>query len=117
VKKSGDAVVCTTSDKLVDVLQKLIVEGFLSLPILSTSDSRLVGYLDMLDIVWFSLWSFGAWREESVSTEKVLESKEHFATFLALERFKNATILDVLGRPGFGQQERERETLRVRERE
>jgi len=27
VKKSGDAVVCVTTDKIADVLQKLIVEG------------------------------------------------------------------------------------------
>jgi CBS domain-containing protein len=101
VKKSGDAVVCTTADKLSDVLQKLIVEGFLSMPVISSNDSRLVGYIDMLDIVWYCLWSFGAWREE-VSTEKVLESKEHFATFLSLERFRGASVIDVLGRPGFG---------------
>jgi CBS domain-containing protein len=101
VKKSGDAVVCSTTDKLSEVLQKLIVEGFLSVPVISAADSRLVGYLDMLDIVWYCLWSFGAWREE-VSTEKVLESKEHFATFLSLERFRNACVMDVLGRPGFG---------------
>lgn len=101
VKKSGDAVCCITSDKIVDVLQKLIVEGFLSMPVLSTVDSRLVNYIDLLDIVWYTLWSFGAWRE-SVSSESVHESKEKFTSFLALERFRNATVLDVLGRPGFG---------------
>lgn len=63
---------------------------------------------DMLDIVWYCLWSFGAWREE-VSSEKVLESKQHFATFLSLERFRNATVMDVLGRPGFGQTQQSRE--------
>lgn len=33
-------------------LPQLIVEGFLSMPVLSTVDSRLVNYIDLLDIVW-----------------------------------------------------------------
>jgi len=72
------------------------------MPVLATADSRIVGFIDLLDIVWYTLWSFGAWREESTSAEKVLESKEHFSTFLTLERFRNATVLDCMGRPGFG---------------
>lgn len=77
----------------------MIVEGFLSMPVLSATDQRLAGYIDLLDIVWFVLFSFGAWRSE-VSTERVLESRQHFSTFLSLERFRNSTVLDVLGRPG-----------------
>jgi CBS domain-containing protein len=100
VKKSGDAVVCMANDKLSDVLQLLIVEGYLSVPVLSQV-KQLLGFIDLLDIVWYCLWSFGAWREE-VSSERVIESRQHFSTFLSLERFRNATILDVLGRPGFG---------------
>lgn len=101
VKKSGDAVVCLTTDKVSDVLQKLVVEGFLSLPVLSAGDQRLVGYIDMLDLVWYTLWSFGVWNKE-MSREDVVESKENFSTFLSLERFRNAVVMDVLGRPAFG---------------
>lgn len=43
VKKSGDAVVCHSTDKIADVMQKLIVEGFLSLPVLSVHDGRFIG--------------------------------------------------------------------------
>ena len=89
------------SSLLTPFVYQLVVEGFLSMPVLSSTDNRLVGYLDMLDIVWYTLWSFGAWREET-SKEAVLESKEHFSTFLSLERFRNAAVIDVLGRPGFG---------------
>lgn len=106
VKKSGDAVVCASDDKVVDVLQKLIVEGFLAMPVISASDKRLISYIDLLDIVWWALYSFGAWRtdvsKEKQSKEGILESKEHFTSFLSLERFRNATVADVIGRSGFG---------------
>jgi hypothetical protein len=32
----------------------------------------------------------------------VAESKESFTTYLSLERFKNAAVQDVMGRPSFG---------------
>jgi len=103
LKKSGDAVVCSNNDKLIDVLQKLVVEGFLALPVLSSHDNRVIGFIDLLDIVWYTLWSFGAWREEqSKEGAQVAESKERFSEYLSLERFRNALISDVMGRPGFG---------------
>lgn len=43
MKKSGDAVVCHSTDKIAEVMQKLIVEGFLSLPVLSVHDGRFIG--------------------------------------------------------------------------
>jgi hypothetical protein len=70
VKKSGDAVCCVTSDKLVDVLQKLIVEGFLSMPVLSTIDARLVNYIDLLDIVWVS----GRHTRGDATSQRIFES-------------------------------------------
>jgi hypothetical protein len=104
------------------------------------------GFIDFLDIVWYSLWSFGVWRTEQ-GAEEVAESRvsrrgsrrrrlqtstaastpdrveqhssiplapsvslfcfvfslqEHFSQYLSLERFRNATVQDVMGRPGFG---------------
>ena len=34
---------CHSTDKLSDVLQKLIVEGFLSMPVISVHDGRFLG--------------------------------------------------------------------------
>lgn len=31
-----------------------------------------------------------------------LSLQEHFSQYLSLERFRNATVQDVMGRPGFG---------------
>lgn len=41
-----------------------------------------------------------------MGAESLHESKEKFTSFLGLERFRNATVLDVLGRPGFGARNR-----------
>ena len=54
MKKSGDAVVCMSSDKVTEVLQLLVVEGYLSVPVLS-GVKQLIGFIDLLDIVWFVL--------------------------------------------------------------
>jgi len=75
--------------------------SFLAMPVLSASDGRLVSYIDMLDLVWYTLWSFGAWRAE-VSREDIMESRAHFGEYLQLDRFRNATVLDCIGRSGFG---------------
>ena len=54
--------------------QKMIVEGFLGFPVLSSHDSRLIGFVDLLDIAWFMIHSFGVWRGEQ-GNESMIESK------------------------------------------
>jgi len=64
----------------------------------------LIGFIDMSDVLWFILWSIG-WRKtetETGSGGKSSQTRENFTEFLILERFRNATCIDVLGRPRFG---------------
>jgi len=51
----SDVVLSAPVVACVSVLAKLITEGFLSMPVLSAHDSRFIGFIDLLDIVWFTL--------------------------------------------------------------
>lgn len=46
------------------VLQKLIVEGFSGMPVISAG-RRFVGQIDILDILWHTLITFKAWSKEA----------------------------------------------------
>jgi len=73
------------------------------MPVIAAHDRKFLGFIDFLDIVWFTIWSFGLWRQEQGQGQaSVAESKESFSSYLSLDRFRNASVQDVLGRPGFG---------------
>lgn len=46
------------------VLQKLVVEGFSGMPVISAG-RRFIGQIDILDILWHTLITFKAWSKET----------------------------------------------------
>lgn len=113
--KSGDAMTVMWDEKVTSVMQKLVVEGFTSAPVLD-SNQRYMGFVSLLDICLWCLQSFGAWKAEeekssssntvgdaakSLSQLKELgrtQSPDKLAAFIQLDTFRNATVMDIIAK-------------------
>jgi len=91
VWKSNGVVCFHTREKIPEVFKKLVIEGFLSAPVLN-KDNRYVGMIDMLDLVTFTVQLFGA-------AEKYEQSTKGWTSFFQEEkRWKESTVREVMRR-------------------
>jgi len=88
----SNGVVCVHShEKITDVFKKLVIEGFLSAPVLN-KNNKYIGQIDMLDLVDYTVRLFGA-------IEKYERTARGWASFFEEERqWKDATARDVMRR-------------------
>jgi len=82
--------VCTREDRVVDVWKGLIKHNFLSVPVLSKTEHRYFGFLDLADIVRHLVKQFA---DESMSTAEFWEKIEEEKSFGHL------TVNDIMQSP------------------
>jgi len=99
VVRSGEVMVISLQEKLSEAFAKLVVEGFSCAPVID-SNRKYVGFIDLLDLTWFTVRSFSSWRETEKLTDED-ETSAHWSRFMTMDAFKNATVANVMARPAW----------------
>jgi len=100
VVRSGEVMVLEMNTKVAEAFKRLIVEGFSSSPVID-SNRRYVGFIDLLDLTWFTVKNFNAWRSEQNLGSGAAEASAHWSSYMLTDAFKNVTVADVMARPAW----------------
>jgi len=99
IHRSGDVMVLPITDKLIDAFKKLVTEGFSSAPVID-NNNQYIGFIDLLDIAWYCVQKFGAWREQ----EKLVDEKQrndYWSRYISTQPFNSISVGDVFNRPAW----------------